>query len=60
MITVRLATLDPKTFPTESPASSLRAARAETESSGRDVVTDNSMKPAAISDRPRIFDKADT
>jgi hypothetical protein len=32
----------------------------ETENSGRDVETDNRMKPAAISDSPKISDNAKT
>jgi len=46
-IIVRFATLDPSTLPTDNPPSPMEAAMIETESSGRDVVTDNRRKPAA-------------
>jgi hypothetical protein len=52
--------LDPKTLPTDSPPSSANAAIVETESSGREVVTDKSINPAAISDKPKTRDKANT
>jgi len=35
-------------------------ATVETDSSGSDVVTERRMKPAAISDRPRALDIANT
>ncbi len=60
IIIVRFATLDPRTLPTDSPPSPMDAAMVETESSGRDVVTDNRMKPAAICDKPRTLDKTMT
>ncbi len=52
--------LDPRTLPTDKPPSPAKAAMVETESSGKDVVTDSKMNPAAISDRPRTLDKAKT
>ncbi len=60
MIIVRFATLDPKTLPTDKPPSPPNAAIVETESSGKDVATDNKMKPAAISDKPKALDNTET
>ena len=59
-ITVRFAILDPRTFPTESPPSPAMEATVETESSGSEVVIESRMKPAAISERPKILDKTNT
>ncbi|MCW3980247.1 MAG: hypothetical protein NWF11_02100 [Candidatus Bathyarchaeota archaeon] len=57
IIIVRFAILDPNTLPTDNPPSSAKEAKAETESSGKEVVTDNRTKPAAISDKPKTLDK---
>jgi len=54
MITVKFATLDPRKLPTKSPPSPTKAATVETESSGKNVVTESKMKPAAISDNPNF------
>jgi hypothetical protein len=55
-IMVRLATFEPRTFPTESPPSPPRDATTETESSGSEVMIERRMKPAAISDSPMALD----
>jgi len=57
IIIVRFAILDPKTLPTDNPPSSTKEATMETESSGKEVVTDKRIKPAAISDKPKTLDR---
>ena len=57
IIIVKLAMLEPKTFPTDRPPSFDADDSIDTESSGNEVVTDNSTNPAAISERPKTFDK---
>ena len=57
MIIVRFAIFDPKTLPTDNPPSAAKEATVETESSGKEVVTDNRINPAAISDKPKILDR---
>lgn len=52
--------LDPRTLPADSPPSPKVAATVDTESSGKDVVTESRMKPAAISDRPKTLDSTRT
>ena len=54
---VKLAIFEPKTFPTDRPPSFDADDSIDTESSGNDVVIDNSKNPAAISERPKTFDK---
>ena len=49
--------LDPKTLPTDNPPSPTSEATVDTVSSGKEVVTDNRIKPAAISDKPKTLDK---
>lgn len=56
MMMVRLAMFEPSTFPTDSPPSPDMDDRMDTDSSGREVVMDSRINPAAISESPSTLD----
>jgi hypothetical protein len=57
IIIVKFAMFEPNALPTERPPSLPNEANIDTDSSGNEVDTESIIKPAAISESPRAFDK---